>query len=538
MATFTTSSAPPLGGEGESAYGDRASNINDNTGAGAGWLSGLLNSAKNRDTLLRLESGLVTFMLDMSKSRLILPPCSSFQRRICVEVAERFGLEHTLDRPAHTAANTNGSGNGNGNSTPDPSAVLLVLVKTTRSSIPAVMLSQQISSDKPKLVKRPKARGSSPAESTHGTGSAGGRPNSIKNVSQEEYEQYVSLELHHVYPFISTDSNLFYLLSAFITYRARARIFKDARNRTEIASEFTSGNSSSTDALDALPNFRVVGGGIARGPEEGKSFARRRARLNAPAADPATSAVNGGGTGIASTAIVNPTTSSVAGRIVGENGANGNGSLCTGMGELSSGNGIGNAGSILGNANSNGNGNMGSVGDRDDPDFDRCYDKWAVRGNAGVPQMMYPPQYQQHAYHGMAAMQTMPTMTHAQAHAQAAAAAVSAYPIVPMYHVSRPPPPPLPSRPLHFFPPYDTAGNAGTTRRQTMRTGPDMDIRGLHGNNAKGNVNGNPNAMRTPTYGLDSAADFPPLGSQNTNATVSNRNNNNNRSHLENQQRR
>lgn len=187
MTMSTSSAATPLGTESDGVvFGDRNSNVgaNPNMNGNNAWLSGLLNSAKNRDTLLRLESGLVTFMLDVTKSRLQLPPCSSFQRRICVEVAERFGLEHTLDRPSNAT-----------NSSADPNAVLLVLVKTAKSSVPAVMLSQQITSDKPKLVKRPKARGSSVAESTHGSGSAGGRPNSIKNVSQEEYEQYVYLTL-------------------------------------------------------------------------------------------------------------------------------------------------------------------------------------------------------------------------------------------------------------------------------------------------------------------------------------------------------
>jgi len=197
----STSAARPLGGEGDgvsgvASYGggDRTSiginvhgninvniNRNSSTNAGSPWLSGLLNSAKNRDTLTRLESGLVTFMLDVSKARLQLPPCSDFQRRIYVEVAKRFGLEHTLDRPPITS---NAS---------DPNAALLVLVKTAKSAIPAVMLSQQIVPDKPKLAKRPKGRGSGTADTSHGTNAAGGRPNSIKNVSQEEYEQYVTI---------------------------------------------------------------------------------------------------------------------------------------------------------------------------------------------------------------------------------------------------------------------------------------------------------------------------------------------------------
>lgn len=336
-----------------------------------------------------------------------------------------------------------------------------------------------------------------------------------------------------------------------LLYRARARIFKDARNRTEnnnnnsaAGPDFPSGNSSSSDPLDSLLNVRLVGGGIARGPEEGKSFARRRARMNATTSVPTTSnPANGtGAPGIASTAIMNPTTRPVAGGLVGDNGTNANvnvnGNLCSGvanlgaaMSELS----VGNAG--------NGNGNGG--GDRDDPDFDRCYDKWAVRGHQGAPQMMYPPQYQ-HAYHTMSAMSslpamaTMPTMTHAQAHAQAAAAAVSAYPIVPMYHV--PPPqsraPPPPSRQMHLFAQYDSHGaHHSMAGMGTFNSG--GGTYHVNGNrNGNGNRNSHGNSMGvakvpTPTYGLDSAADFPPLGGGGTTSSATN-----NRSKIENQERR
>lgn len=143
------------------------------------WLAALLNNAKNRDTLARLESGLVTFMHDTDKARLQFPPCSRFKRRVCLEVAQRFRLEHRLDRPPDTS---------------DPDAVLLVLLKSPRSAIPSTMLSSLMPpNEKPVLVKRPTGRPRANGEGV-GIGSSGYANASRKKVSQEEYEEYV-LEL-------------------------------------------------------------------------------------------------------------------------------------------------------------------------------------------------------------------------------------------------------------------------------------------------------------------------------------------------------
>ncbi len=141
------------------------------------WLAALLNNAKNRDTLARLESGLITFMHDRDKVHLELPPCNRFKRRVYVEVAQRFRLEHRLDRPPDAT---------------DPDAVLLVLLKSPQSAIPTTMLSSLMPpNEKPVLVKRPTGRPRANGDGPTGSCTAGNASAALKKVSQEEYEQYV-----------------------------------------------------------------------------------------------------------------------------------------------------------------------------------------------------------------------------------------------------------------------------------------------------------------------------------------------------------
>lgn len=157
------------------------------------WLATVLANARNRALLARLEDRLVLFMENAGLDSLPFPPCSPFRRRVCMEVAQRFGLECRLDRPPSGA---------------DPDAVLLVLVKGPHSAVPPTLLSQLApataadGNSKPVLVKRPQPA-TRPTDTLRRAPSAAGQQanlavgastngncasSSIKKVSQEEYE--------------------------------------------------------------------------------------------------------------------------------------------------------------------------------------------------------------------------------------------------------------------------------------------------------------------------------------------------------------
>lgn len=123
------------------------------------------------------------------EQHLRFPPCSAFRRRVIMEVAQRFGLECRLDRPPSDS---------------DPDAVLLVLVKGTRTAVPTTLLSQLTIDPlaKPVLVRRPqpdrmpdKTRRPNPApplqQGSTANGACNGTAAAIKRVSPEEYELYV-----------------------------------------------------------------------------------------------------------------------------------------------------------------------------------------------------------------------------------------------------------------------------------------------------------------------------------------------------------
>lgn len=206
-------------------------------------------------------------------------------------------------------------------------------------------------------------------------------------------------------------------------------------------------------------NVCIVGGGVARGPEEGKSFARRRGRA-------------------------------------GNNTANVGRSNSSDHRVDSS---VG-SGSKANNSSSDG-------ADKDDPDFDRCYDKWAVRSQtAGHPPqqqhapMMYgvpapPPPNAMYPYMHHRAM------SHAEAHARAhaAAQAQAQFPIQ-MYHMAaaaaaaqQPPPSP-------YFT-HSQTNSALTNTSSAVNGGSYATSSSLQ-------------HIAAPSYGLDNATDFPPLSAQ------------------------
>ncbi len=223
------------------------------------------------------------------------------------------------------------------------------------------------------------------------------------------------------------------------------------------SSSVSSGAPSNPDSAEHATNVnvRIVGGGVARGPEEGKSFARRRGRSG-----------NGTTNGGRSSILDHRMDSSV------------------------------NAGSKA---------SCGTEGaDKDDPDFDRRYDKWAVRSQAAGPlpqqhpPLLYgvpPPPSTMYPY----AMHHHRAMSHAEAHAHAAAQAQ--FPLQ-MYHMAaaaaaQPPPPPPP----YFAQASPTMTNSATTANGARFTATSSSLQHIA-------------AAATPSYGLDNATDFPPLSAK------------------------
>lgn len=284
---------------------------------------------------------------------------------------------------------------------------------------------------------------------------------------------------------------------------ARARIFKDAA--APPSNGALNGNAAAADGANALSscgssedsksgdssanampmNIKVVGGGIARGPEEGKSFARRRGPLPS-----------------------NSKTSNGAAAVSGGSSSGGNNGGVSG-GNMSASDGGNNAEQCRGS------------GDANDPDFDRCYDRWATRNT----QASHPATSQMHMHSVFSvppslyahAPTTAPPLSHYAMHAQAAAAAAAA-----AYSMPHPPPPPPPQL-LHMFsghitplPPPPTQHGYFThnqhRRQEPQRT---LNAQQRHPPQQASDVvaqttQAAPQKL-APSYGLDSAADFPPL---------------------------
>lgn len=282
-------------------------------------------------------------------------------------------------------------------------------------------------------------------------------------------------------------------------YSARARIFKDASagatNGSITASCDAPNPASSSGSIDGTKpsgvtpenrnglsvNVKLVGGGMARGPEEGKSFARRRAQ----------SAANG-----VSNGVVN----------------NGNGAAVPKTKGVANGGGSNNNNSSGSTENADKSRTSGT--DAHDPDFDRCYDKWAARhmqtaahSAAAAPMHMHSvfgvPGLYPHGPTGAPPTTISHYAIHAHAHA-AAAAAAAAYPmpppptLLPMFSGHMAPPQP------HYYPPAQhqrqpTPQYAGARRLQN------------HGGTEQSESPPVEPQKLAPSYGLDSAADFPPL---------------------------
>lgn len=94
------------------------------------WLRRVMQSAKNKAMIARLEDSLHVFVSDGEQTQLPFPPRSAFHRKVCYLVARRYGLAHRLEQHAEQPP------------VGEAQAVRLVLLKTPHSAIPGERLAQ------------------------------------------------------------------------------------------------------------------------------------------------------------------------------------------------------------------------------------------------------------------------------------------------------------------------------------------------------------------------------------------------------------
>ena len=106
------------------------------------WLWRVMQKEKNRDMIARLEDELQRFVQDSAETILPFPPRPSFHRKVCFEVAKRYGLDHRLehhpqDNQDHTSDDT----------------LRLVLIKTETSTTPVSRLAEFAAGPPPNIPK-------------------------------------------------------------------------------------------------------------------------------------------------------------------------------------------------------------------------------------------------------------------------------------------------------------------------------------------------------------------------------------------------
>lgn len=328
-----------------------------------------------------LEDSLYVF-LSSPQTHLPFPPRPSFHRKVCSLVASQYGLDQILE-PYGTAPLSTG----------DPQPVRLVLVKTPHSAAPKVRLADLADRPLPadtksdtrpdpaaatKFLKRPDKKVLKVVPGGLATNPVAPHVERLRSITEEDYR------------------------------KARARIFRGSDTEGEATAREKSPDRSVRGSTDE--SVKVIRAPrMAKGPVEGTvGFDRRRNRRlvqgemthGATGADKvvqkkvATAERSEGGKGM------------VGGVENGQGGSRTTYGYGRAAQERRAAQEQGNGGSVVGVSNGGGVGTGGGYGangvrrkplysgehknDRQDPDFDRRYDKWAVRTAPAHPQQHMP----------------------------------------------------------------------------------------------------------------------------------------------------
>lgn len=250
-----------------------------------------MQNDKNKAMVARLEHTLTTFIRDLDQKSLSFPPRSAFHRRVCYAVGKKYGLAHRLvqndnkemkclvlmktndsnipletlakfaDAPQPSATSEQPPLSQN---TPVAARVVVVSTKDENVVRPATFLRRPRSAEG-RLNRVPLAMTSC------GAGLANG---ALKSISEEDYQKYVIPPA----ALTSTPCSFFTLSNTRSSFffsckrRARARIFQPAPISDEI---------DQSDALAQDLARAAKADVVAKGPVEGSTgFDRRRNRRN------------------------------------------------------------------------------------------------------------------------------------------------------------------------------------------------------------------------------------------------------------------